>query len=117
MNAHNGFTGSVTWNNLITTSWFSEILKYSKKDHKEWKYWDDFIYLCSKKDNEIFIINWIDLWHYQEVKNIISNDDFDVFCYSKTVTWTTYNSYIPVWKSVILQTKAKIENVMDLNTI
>lgn len=92
-----------------------KISEYNKQEHKKWSYNDDFIYIHDKKTDKIFVIENLELSYFKQIKKILETKDFEVFCYSKKNTWTSYNSYIPVDWGIILQFKAKIQNALDLN--
>lgn len=101
---------TLLWN-LINTE---QIEEYDRQWHIEWDYNDDFIYIFDKKEDKIYVIKDLDLANFTEIENKFNFDDFEIFCYSKTNTWCTYNSYKPEWESYILNIKARIDNIMDL---
>lgn len=120
MNAHNGFSSETFWKEQIISKLNGicdreQISEYDKAEHKNNMYWSDFIYVYDKKNDKVLIIKWVDLSNYNMVEKALNNEDFEVFCYSVNRTWTTYKSYKPVGRSFILQHKAKIADILDLD--
>lgn len=93
-----------------------QIEEYNREKHISWEYRDDFIYIYDKDNNKIYIIKNSELWYFESIDSTLDSKYYETFCYSKTNTWTTYNSYKPEGESYILNTKARIDNIIDLKT-
>lgn len=120
MNAPNGFTiSSLSIDKLSSKlNWIctkEQIQEYEENKHKKSEYWSDFIYIHNKKNDKVFVIKWVDSSSFEEVKKNLNDEDFDIFCFSKTLTWTSYNSFIPTVWWVVLQMKPKVLDILDFN--
>lgn len=116
MNAANWFTNENLSDDKLASKldWFctkEQISEYDESKHKKLEYWPDFIYVNDKKNNKIYVIKWVDLSMYEEIKKTLNDEDFDIFCFSKTKTWTTYNSFKPSAWWVVLEMKPLILDI------
>jgi len=91
-----------------------KISEYNESEHKKNKYWNEFIYIINNKNSKVYVIEWVELSKFEEVKKTLNNKDFDIFCYSNEKTWTSYNSYTPIEWWIVLETKPKIINIINL---
>lgn len=119
MNAITGFSEQKSSKEIIISKLIgicnsNQITEYDREKHKNNKYWSDFIYIHDKKDDKVFVIKWLNYISFNDVKKVLNSKDFEVFCYSNTKTWTSYNSYKPIDWWVILIMKAKIDDILDL---
>ncbi|NDK07904.1 hypothetical protein EOM39_01505 [Candidatus Gracilibacteria bacterium] len=120
MNAHNGFTiSSLSIDKLssILNGICSkdQIQEYQENKHKKLEYGADFIYINDTKNNKIYVIKGIDLSKFDEVKKILNDEDFDIFCFSKTRTGTSYNTFKPTVGGIVLEMKPKVLDILDFN--
>lgn len=120
MNAPNGFTiSSLSIDRLSSKlNWIcskEQIQEYQESKHKKLEYWADFIYIHDKKNDKVFVIKWVDSSNFEKVEKILNDQDFDIFCFSITRTWTSYNSFKPTVWWVVLQMKPKVLDILDFN--